>query len=139
MKRSLAAARSTSKKDDQCTEATPKKRAVIFNTFQKWQREFDKELRTMTCETRMTGGKRTVEILKCKVCTKIESKIDGRKNFSSKWIRGLSLYVPAMDQHTHAMTLLKQEQTVAAGLGSAAYMPILPNLSTGYLMLKGNS
>ena len=66
---------STSVEDEsaQCS----KKRVGTYRTFQKWQRDYDKEFRTMTwldCEARMNGGKKTVDKLKCKVCSKFELK-----------------------------------------------------------------
>ena len=41
------------------TAQCSKKRVVTYRTFQKWQRDFDKEFSTMSwldCEARMNGG-----------------------------------------------------------------------------------
>ena len=41
----------------------PKKRKVMYSTYKKWRRDFDRKCKTMMwlgCETEMTGGKRWV-------------------------------------------------------------------------------
>ena len=78
MKRSLPAGA-------MAAESSSKKRAVTYGTFQKWQRDFDKDLNTMSwldCNTTMDGGKKMVERLKCKICMRYmyELSIDRRKN-----------------------------------------------------------
>ena len=116
------------------TAQCSKKRVVTYRTFQKWQRDFDKEFSTMSwldCEARMNGGNKIVEKLKCKVCTKFESKIEGRKNFSNKWIVGAESVRASNvrdhaqnDQHAQSMILLKKDKAKAVGLGPASYPPI---------------
>ena len=62
---------------------------VAHSTFVKWQAELDRECQTMSwfdCEVSMSGAKKIVAKLKCKVCVKFESKIAGRRNYSNKWI-----------------------------------------------------
>ena len=128
MKRSIST--SVEVKSAQCS----KKRVVTYGTFQRWQRDYDKEFKTMTwldCKARMNGGKKIVDKLKCKVCSKFESKIEGRKNFSNKWILGADSVRASNvqdhaqnDQHAHAMILLEKEHAVEKGLGPASYAPI---------------
>ena len=64
-----------------------KSRKVSLATYHKWKIEMDKECKTMEwleCETSGTGTKNTVEKLKCTACSKYETSIQGRRNFSSK-------------------------------------------------------
>ena len=80
MKRSLPAGATAA-------ESSSKKWAVTYGTFQKWQCDFDKDLNTMSwlnCNTTMDGGKKMVERLKYKICTRYESRIERRKNYSNK-------------------------------------------------------
>ncbi len=112
-----------------------KKRVVTYSTFQKWQEDFDKEWNTISwldCEARLINGKKVVEKMKCKVCTKFQPSIEGRKNYSSKWIIGADSIRASNvkdhaknDQHTHAMMLLTKEKARAAGQGPSAYAPII--------------
>ena len=108
---------------------------MTYDTFKKWQLEFDRECSTITwlnCETSTApGGKRLVEKLKCKVCTSFADKIRSRKNFSEKWIVGADSVRTSYirdhlhnDQHMHAITLLKKERSKASGLGPALYAHI---------------
>ncbi len=85
----------------------------------------------LDCNAEKEGGKKVVAKLKCKVCTEFVDKIRGRKNFSEKWIVGAdSVRISNVrdhaknDQHAHAMTLLKQQQSQSAGLGPSSYAPI---------------
>ena len=78
-----------------------------------------------------------VEKLKRKVCTKFQSSIQDRKNFSNKWIVGAESVRASNvrdhtqnDQHTHVMHLLKKDQAVAQGLGPSAYAPIARALTS---------
>ena len=74
-------------------EAVPssKKRKVDYATYQKWQRDLDRDYKSVSwldCFKEKESWKTLVVQLKCKVCSQFESKIRGRKNFSSKWIEG---------------------------------------------------
>ena len=107
-----------------------KKQRVDYATFQKWQRDLDREHQTMSwldCVAEREGVKSIVTKLKCKVCTEFADKILGRKNFSEKWIAGAdSVQVSNVRNHarnnqdTHAMTLLKKQHTQSAGLGPSS-------------------
>ena len=125
---------------DAQTGAGNAKKRVTHDTFTKWQRDFDRESQTMTwldCETGTESGKKIVEKLKCRVCTKFVDKIRGRKNFSDKWICGADSVRTSNvrdharnDQHTHAMSLLKKERAEASGLAPASYAPIAKTFNT---------
>ena len=125
---------------DETEAQSSRKRLVTNSTFLKWQRDLNEELKTQTwleCQTRTEGGKRIVEKLKCKVCTRFQSSIQGRKNFSNKWIVGAESVCASNvrdhaqnNQHAHAMHLLKKDQAVAQGLGPSAYAPIARALTS---------
>ena len=98
-----------------------KKRTVLFNTFQKWKSQLDKEYQTLSwleCEaSTSTAGKRIVDQLKCKVCTKFKDHIRGKRNYSDRWIEGAgSLRLSNIkdhakaDQHTHVMGFLRESR-----------------------------
>ena len=73
-----------SEADDVREESEVKQRNVYHDTFQKWQKEFDKEFKMLTwlqCEVGRVGGK-NVTALKCSMCTTFEKNITGRRNFS---------------------------------------------------------
>ena len=111
-----------------------KRRKVDYATYQKWKRDLDREYQTMSwldCLSERNCGKTVVIKLRCKVCSEFESKIEGRKNFSSKWIEGAeSVRLSNVrdhaknDQHTHAMHLLKKKQATSAGLSPSNYSQI---------------
>ncbi len=74
--------------------------------------------------------------MKCKVCTKFQPSIEGRNNYSSKWIIGADSIRASNvkdhaknDQHTHAMMLLAKEKARAAGQGPSAYAPIIQSFN----------
>lgn len=75
--------------------------------------------------------------LKCRLCSIINDKIVGRKNFSDKWINGAESVRSTnivdhanSDQHTHAMNLQKKELAQARGLGVASYALIAQPLNS---------
>ena len=115
--------------------SSAKKRKVDYATFEKWKRELDRDCQTVSwldCCKEKSGGKNVVVKLKCKVCTAFKSKIEGRKNFSSKWIEGAdSVRLSNVrdhaqnDQHTHAMHLLKIQHAKIDGLGPSSYSQIV--------------
>ena len=66
-----------------------KQRRIEYTTFQKWQRDLDRELQTMSwidCISENEGSKKIVVKLRCKVCTEFEDRIRSRKHFSDKCI-----------------------------------------------------
>ena len=65
----------------------------------------------------MSGAKKIVAKLKCKVCVKFESKIAGRRNYSNKWIVGADSVRTSnikeharTDQHAHVRTINGQSK-----------------------------
>ena len=56
---------------DSIKDAEAKSRKVMFATYQKWRRDFNIELKTVTwmsCETERSAGKVYVKSLKCSIC-----------------------------------------------------------------------
>ena len=79
---------SNSSSTDDATTAKRLKRQVQVLTFEKWQRELDKENNTLLwlCGERDRRERLLVSTLYCKVCREYEDKIIGFRNFSSAWI-----------------------------------------------------
>ena len=110
------------------------KKRVTYEMFKKWLVDFDRDSNTMIwleCKTATEGGKRVVEKLKCKVCTRFADRIRGRKNFSEKWIVGADSVRTSNvcdhahnDQHKHAMSLLTKKRAKSSGLTAVSYAPI---------------
>ena len=125
-----------------------KKRRVEYATFQKWRLELDREHQTMSwldCVSEKDSTKKIVAKLKCRVCTEFVDKIRCRKNFSQKWIVGAdSVRISNVrdharnDQHTHAMSLLKKQQSQSAGLGPCPMLPLLRHLISCQMMRERN-
>ena len=96
------------------TEVESTKRKVTFSTYQKWRRDFDIEVKTVTwmdCATETSAGKTYVK------CAKYKSRIIGRRNYSDRWINGAhSLRTSTIrdhaksEQHQHAMSILCLEK-----------------------------
>ena len=64
------------------TASEAKKRRGTHDTFMKWQREYDRELYTLSwldCQSEFEHGKKVVTKLSCSVCSKYQDKIKGRK------------------------------------------------------------
>ena len=70
------------------------KEEVQCATFQKWQREFDRDCKTVTCKAVVEGGTKVVRKLKCTVCTWFRSQILCKQNFRDQWINGV--YTPVI-------------------------------------------
>ncbi len=117
-----------------------KRRSVTYATFQKWCRDFDRELQTLSwleCNTIYKDGGKIVTHLKCSICMKFEAKIKGRRNYSACWIDGAdSLRTSNIQdhataaQHIHASSLLRQERALAEGESVVSYVPIARALFT---------
>ena len=128
---------SSSEKESDCSS---NKRSVAYTTFQNWRRDFDRELKTLSwldCDTTYKGGKKIITHLKCITCTKFESRIRGRRNYSARWIDGAdSLRTSNIRdhansaQHFHATSLLQREQAAAQGQSLVSYAPIAKALCT---------
>ena len=94
------------RRDTQSGAGNAKKR-VTHDTFTKWQRDFDRECRTMTwlhCETGTESGKKIVEKLKCRVCTKLSIKFGGERTLATNGSAEPTLFALAMSATTPTMT-----------------------------------
>lgn len=119
---------------------TAKKRKVAYSTFQKWQRDLDREYKTVTwldCETSVEGGTKVVKKLKCTVCTTFRSRILCKRNFSDRWISGADSVRTSnirdhasSEQHGHAMVLLQKKAASAAGQSLTSSAPIVVALNS---------
>ena len=123
------------------TEIESTKRTVTFSTYQKWRRDFDSELKTVTwmdCATETSDGKTYVTHLKCTICAKYKCRIIGRRNYSDRWITGAdSLRTSTIrdhaksDQHQHAMSILCLEKGSATrGELSVCSAPIIAAITS---------
>ena len=90
----------------------------------------------LDCETSGAGARKTVEKLKCKVCIQYRLSIEGRRNYSDKWILGADSVRNSnirdhahSDQHAHAMLLLRKSQAQTKGLDASAYAQIAKALN----------
>ena len=107
-----------------------KPRLVDYAKFQKWKREYDRDLSTvvwLNCSTKTERGKRVVTHLLCIVCQEFEGRLKGKKHFSSKWIRGAeSIRCTSLrdhaksDQHVEAMRLKKRSLSIDEGVTSSS-------------------
>ena len=71
---------------------TAKKRKVLYSTYQKWQREFDRAYTIITwlgCKTEMLEGKHVVVRLNYSVCStcKYKDRTLGRQDYSDRYVR----------------------------------------------------
>jgi len=117
-----------------------KRRSVTYATYQKWCRDFDRELQTMSwldCSTTYKDGRKILTHLRCTTCAKFEARIKGRRNYSARWIDGAdSLRTSNIRdhatsaQHIHATSLLRQEHALAKGESVVSYAPIAKALFT---------
>ena len=98
---------------------TQKRSAVLYETFKKWQRDFDKELQSLAwldCVTMFQSGKKVVVALRCSICCRFKERIQSSHNFSDKWILGADLLRTSnirdcskTNQHVQAIRLLAKE------------------------------
>ena len=66
------------------------KRQVSLSTFEKWQKQFDREYQTslwLRC-TKDPTDKASVSTLFCGICQQQERKIESMRNYSAAWVRG---------------------------------------------------
>ena len=71
--------------DDEDNEQGARKRTIQFDTFKKGQRDFDKELKSLTwleCITQTHIGKKTVVVLQCSVCCRFKERIESSRNLA---------------------------------------------------------
>lgn len=114
-----------------------KSRSVKVATFDKWVADNDKELSTTTWLElqRSKEDRDVVECLKCKLCTRFESRICGSKNFSNAYIVGsrnvkTSSFKDhaASEMHRRAMDLYLKDQPSCATLQNAPIVQALTKM-----------
>ena len=97
----------------------------------KWQRDFNKEVKSITWLDCVTSGKKEVVALRCTVCCRFKERIQSFRNFSDKWIVGADSLCTSnirdhtkTNQHYLAMKLLEKELAIAKGDGPSTYASI---------------
>ena len=136
MKRSFSVVEADDEEERRLEErGLEKKRNILYDTFRKWQRDFDKDLKSLTwldCVTMLQFGKKVVVALRCSVCCRFKQQIESSRNFSDKWILGAdSLRTSNIrdhaktNQHELAMKLLAKEHAIAKGASTSTYAPIV--------------
>ena len=124
---------------DSSAASATKRRKVSLATYQKWKSELEKDCHTMSwleCVTSGVGARKMVDKLKCKVCIQFRSKIESRRNYSDKWVSGTDSVRTSnirdhshLDQHVHAIVLLRKSHAKSRGLDASAYAPIAKALN----------
>lgn len=113
------------------------KRQVSKETFQKWQRTYEKEHQSMAWlrADMDEQDKSIVSKLWCVVCRKYETSICGLKNFSMAWIDGSSNHKTSnitdhanSDQHKSAMMHLRKDQAKSRNEPITSYSHIARSL-----------
>lgn len=109
------------------------KRQVAVATFEKWQRNYDRDHQTLSwlrCE-KDKNDKSLVALLWCSVCRKYRDNIRSMKNFSNAWVSGSEnhrtsnvLDHVACEQHQAAMSYLRVDQAKARNEPITSYTPI---------------
>ncbi len=109
------------------------KRQVTVSTFEKWQRNYDREHQTLSwlrCDTDKED-KSGVALLWCSACREYQNKIRSMKNYLSAWVTGTEnqrtsnvLDHVACDQHKAAMSHLHAAQGRASNEPVTSYPPI---------------
>ena len=115
-----------------------RKRQFIKSTFDKWQREHEKEHQTLTwLRCNLESDKVHVSTLFCAICKKYEQKICSMKNFSKSWITGsVNLKLSNMldhaksDVHKAAMSKSRADSAKEKGESTVLHTPLGRCLST---------
>ena len=110
------------------------KRQVTKETFQKWQRTYEKEHQSMAwLRAEMEAPDKST--LWCVVCRKYETRICGLKNFSRAWIDGSVNHKTCnvtdhanSEQHKSAMTCFRKDQAKSRNEPITSYSPIARSL-----------
>ena len=113
------------------------KRQVSKETFQKWQRTYEKEHQTLSwLRAEMDSeNKFLVSTLWCIVCRQYEAKVCGHKSFSRVWIDGSSNHKTSnvtdhakSEPHKAAMMCFKRDQAKNRNEPITSYSPIAQSL-----------
>ena len=125
--------------DDEQQPPEKKRRSVKYDTFKRWQSEFDPELTWLDsdCVATVESRNQIVKQLKCQICTKYQNRITGIRNFSNKWIVGADCLRTSnirdhskSDQHIAAMNLHRRDFGKDQGISVVEFAPIAKNLHT---------
>ena len=116
-----------------CDEAKKPKRQLSVLTFEKWQRNYDREHQTLTwlkCE-RDKGDRGLVDYLWCSACREHSQTICSMKHYSDVWVTGSKNHRTSnvmdhvtSDQHKAAMSHLCKAQAKASDQSVLSYAPI---------------
>ena len=113
------------------------KRQVTKETFQKWQRTYERDHQSMTwLRAEMDDhNKSLVSSLWCVVCRQYESRVCGLKNFSRAWIDGSSNHKTSnitdhasSEPHKAAMVYFRRDQARSRNEPVTSYSPIARSL-----------
>jgi len=139
-KRSAAAAFGSASSDSVSSSGAKKTKGRQFtkSTFDKWQREHEREHQTLTwlrCD--LEKDRVHVASLYCVACKKYESNICSMKNFSSSWVKGsTNLKLSNMldharsEVHQAAMSRMRADSAKEKGESAVINTPLGRCLST---------
>ena len=110
---------------------------MSVSTFEKWQREYDREYQSLLwLRCNKDGTNRSVvETLWCDVCRRFEDRIRGMCNFSPAWLAGSTNHKTSnvldhakSEQHVASMARLQEQHARARDLPTSSYAPIVRSL-----------
>ena len=148
----LAFSSSSSSGNGDLSSASSKRRQFTKATFEKWQREHQREHQTLSwLRCLLCRDKLHVEILYCEVYRKYEARLCSLRNFSNSWIKGpANLKLSNMldharsDVHLAAMSKLRADMAKESGESTLLHTPLgrcvvnLDEEALGRLKLKFN-
>lgn len=113
------------------------RRQVTISTFEKWQKQFDKDHKSLSwlrCK-KDPGDRSLVLELFCNVCRQYESKINGMRNYSAAWVNGSSNHKTSnildhAKSEQHATAMLQERRAIAKASNQPiqTYAPIARSL-----------
>lgn len=119
--------------------AKKSRRQVSLSTFEKWQKQFDKDYQSLSwlqC-TKDPIDRTIVSTLFCRVCRQYESKIESMRNYSAAWVRGSLNHKTSnildhtrSEQHTASMSYQRIATAKASNQPLQSYAPIARCLLT---------
>ena len=138
---SLSTSTSDSSSSDCASTSVRKiaKRQVTVATFDKWQRQFDRDYQSLLwlqC-TKDRSDSSLVSTLWCDVCRQYEAKITGMRNFSLAWITGSTNHKTSnildhakSEKHARSMACMRTACAKAQNKLIETYAPIVCLLTT---------
>ena len=113
------------------------KRQVGVSTFEKWQREFEREYQSLLwlrCD-KDEVNRSLVATLYCEVCQPSKDRIQGIRNFSPAWLTGSTNHRTSnvldhakSEQHVASTARLQEERVKAQDMPTSSYAPIARSL-----------